>query len=105
MLRGGGLFEFSHRVVAFGLGIFTLVLALLVWTKEKRSWLRWFGVIAVGGVVAQAILGGQVVIRLLRYWLPVVHACFAQIVFAAGLGIAGVSSRVGGSWLPPLGDT
>src|SRR2546425_509499 len=105
MLRGGGLFEFSHRVVAFGLGIFTLILALLVWTKEKRSWLRWFGVIAVGGVVAQAVLGGQVVIRLLHYWLPVVHACFAQIVFAAVLGIAVFTSRWWISERPQLEDT
>ena|SRR5438093_1378764 len=105
MLRGGGLFEFSHRVVAFGLGIFTLILAFLVWTKEKRSWLRWFGVIAVGGVVAQAVLGGQVVIRLLHYWLPVVHACFAQIVFAAVLGIAVFTSRWWVSELPQLEDT
>src|SRR5260370_24734246 len=65
MLRGGGLFEFSHRVVAFGLGIFTLILALLVWTKEKRALLRWFGVIAVGGVVARAGLCREVVVRCL----------------------------------------
>jgi len=30
-------------------------------------------------------LGGQVVRQLLQYWLPVMHAVFAQIVFAAVL--------------------
>src|SRR4029077_1681501 len=48
---------------------------------------------AVGGVVAQAILGGQVVIRLLHYWLPVLHACFAQIMFAAILWLAVFTSK------------
>src|SRR4029077_9967171 len=85
--------EFSHRVVAGSLGILTLALAVLLWIKEKRSWLRWLGLIAVLGVAVQAILGGQVVIRLLHYWLPVIHACFAQIVFGAVLGIAILTSR------------
>src|SRR3981189_879931 len=94
---GGVFYEHSHRMIAGALGVFTLILAILVWTKEERSWLRWFSAIAVAGVVVQAILGGQVVIQLLHYWLPVLHACFAQIVFAAVLSIAGVTSRWWGS--------
>lgn len=90
---GGVFYEHSHRLIAGALGILTLILALLVWTKEERSWLRWFSAIAVSGVVVQALLGGQVVIRLLHYWLPVLHACFAQIVFAAVLGIAVFTSK------------
>src|SRR6266849_725934 len=70
-----------------------LVLAILLWKKEERASLRWFGVIAVAGVGVQAVLGGEVVLRLLHYWLPVIHACFAQIVFAAVLGIAVLTSR------------
>ena len=92
-LAGGDVYEYSHRVVAGGLGILTLILAAIVWAKEERRWLRWFVVIAVVGVFAQAILGGQVVIRLLHYWLPVIHACFAQIVFSAALGIAVFTSK------------
>jgi cytochrome c oxidase assembly protein subunit 15 len=92
-LQGGDFFEFSHRFVAGGLGIFTLLVAVLLMVKESRVWLRWLGWIAVLGVVVQAVLGGQVVIRLLHYWLPVIHACFAQIVFAAVLGIAVFTSK------------
>jgi cytochrome c oxidase assembly protein subunit 15 len=103
-LHGGDLFEFSHRVVAGGLGILTLALAVLLWIKEKRSWLRWLGLIAVLGVAVQAILGGQVVIRLLHYWLPVVHACFAQIVFGAVLAIAVFTSKWWVSERPRLED-
>ena len=43
MLAGGAFFEHSHRVIAGGLGIFTLVLAILIWIKDNRRWLRWFG--------------------------------------------------------------
>ena len=92
-LKGGDLFEFSHRFFAGGLGLLTLGLAAWLWTKEKRTWLRWFALIAVLGVAVQAILGGQVVIQLLHYWLPMIHACFAQLVFAAVLSIAVFTSK------------
>src|SRR5438094_8929506 len=104
-LQGGDFFEFSHRFVAGGLGIFTLVLAVLLFVKESRVWLRWLGAIAVLGVVVQAVLGGQVVIRLLHYWLPVIHACFAQIGFAAVLGIAVFTSKWWVSDQPQLEDS
>jgi cytochrome c oxidase assembly protein subunit 15 len=105
MLAGGAFFEHSHRVIAGGLGVFTLVLAILIWLKDSRRWLRWFGVIAVFGVVVQAVLGGEVVRQLLQYWLPVIHAVFAQIVFAAVLGIAVFTSRWWMSERPQLVDT
>jgi cytochrome c oxidase assembly protein subunit 15 len=90
---GGIFYEHSHRLIAGGLGILAVILAVVIWVKDDRRWLRWFGIIAVLGVVVQAILGGQVVIRLLHYWLPVIHACFAQIVFAAVLSIAMFTSK------------
>jgi cytochrome c oxidase assembly protein subunit 15 len=90
---GGVFYEHSHRVIAGVLGLLTLILAICIWVKEERRWLRWFAVIAVGGIVAQAILGGQVVIQLLHYWLPVIHACFAQIMFGALLSIAVFTSK------------
>jgi heme a synthase len=104
-LQGGDFFEFSHRAVAGGLGVLTLVLAVLLWVKESRSWVRWLGAVAMLGVVVQAILGGQVVIRLLHYWLPVIHACFAQIVFGAVLSIAVFTSKWWISEQPQLEDS
>ena len=103
-LAGGAFFEHSHRVIAGALGIFVLVLAILIWRKDNRRWLRWFGVIAVAGVAVQAVLGGEVVRQLLQYWLPVIHACFAQIVFAAVLGIAVFTSQWWISERPQLAD-
>jgi len=105
MLQGADLFEFSHRVVAGGLGLLTLALAAWLWVKEKRPWLRWLGLTAVLGVAVQAILGGQVVIRLLHYWLPIIHACFAQIVFGALLAISVFTSKWWVSDQPLLQDS
>src|SRR6267154_2027310 len=82
-MYGGIFYEHSHRLIAGALGILLIIEAVVIWRYEERRWLRWFALAAVGGVVAQAILGGQVVIQLLHYWLPVLHACFAQIMFAA----------------------
>ena len=104
MLAGGAFFEHSHRVIAGGLGLFILLLAILIWVKDNRRWLRWFGVIAVAGVAVQAVLGGEVVRQFLHYWLPVIHACFAQIVFAAVLSIAVFTSRWWVSERPQLAD-
>jgi cytochrome c oxidase assembly protein subunit 15 len=101
---GGIRYEHSHRVIAGVLAVLTVVLAALVWFKEKRRWLRWFGVISVAGVLVQAVLGGEVVRQLLHYWLPVMHACFAQVVFAAVLSIAVFTSRWWVSERPQLQD-
>ncbi|MGB2621472.1 MAG: COX15/CtaA family protein [Candidatus Acidiferrum sp.] len=103
-LTGGDIYEYSHRVVAGVLGVLTLLLTILIWVKEERRWLRWFALIAMGGIVAQAILGGEVVIRLLHYWLPVMHACFAQIMFGALLSIAVFTSKWWVADHPPLED-
>src|SRR5260370_16729177 len=81
-LAGGAFFEHSHRVIAGGLGIFTLALAILIWLKDNRRWLRWFGVIAVLGVAGEAILGGGGVRRLRQYWLPGVPAGFSPLFFS-----------------------
>ena len=101
---GGDVYEYSHRVAAGVVGVLTLLLAIALWVKEERRGVRWFGVIAVGGIVAQAILGGQIVIQLLHYWLPVIHACFAQIMFGAILSIAVFTSNWWVSERPQLED-
>jgi heme a synthase len=104
-MNGGVLYEHSHRVIAAVLGLLSIALAVLVWRKDERRWLRWFCAAAVLGIAAQGVLGGQVVIQLLHYWLPVMHACFAQIVFAALLSIAVFTSRWWVSDQPQIDDS
>lgn len=92
-LVGGAFFEHSHRVIAGVLGLLLVVETVMIWLKDERKWLRWFALTAVGGVVVQAILGGEVVRELLHYWLPVLHACFAQVMFGAILCLAVFTSK------------
>ncbi len=100
----GSFFEHSHRVIAGVLGILLLIEAILIWLMEPRRWLRWFAAIAVGGVVVQAVLGGEVVRKVLQYWLPELHACFGQIMFAAILGMAVFTSKWWVSERPMIAD-
>jgi len=90
---GGIAFEHSHRVIAAGLGLLVIILAAMLWMKEERPWVKYLGLAAVGGVIFQGILGGLTVLQLLHYWLPVMHACTAEIMFATLVTIAVVTSR------------
>jgi heme a synthase len=104
LLTGGALYEHSHRVIAFILGIFITILAALLWNKEERPSLRWLGLVALGGVIVQGILGGFTVLKLLHYWLPVLHACTAEIMFAILVSIAFVTSHWWMERLPQYDD-
>lgn len=78
---GGIFYEHSHRLFASLVGALTIALALALWFQERRNWLRWLGVAALGLVVAQGVVGGLRVL-LLEHTLAIVHACFAQAFFA-----------------------
>ncbi|MFQ5847701.1 MAG: COX15/CtaA family protein [Candidatus Methylomirabilales bacterium] len=91
---GGILYEHSHRLIGAGVGLLTLVLALLLWFREPRGWLRWLGVAALVAVVVQGVLGGLRVV-LLERTLAVVHAALAQAFFALTVSVAFFTSEEG----------
>ena len=93
LLSGGAFYEHSHRVIAAILGMFIIVLAGLLWKYEERPWLKKLGFFALGLVIFQGVLGGLTVIKLLHYWLPVMHACTAQLMFITLVSIAFFTSR------------
>src|SRR5579871_3758425 len=90
---GGIAFEHTHRVIAAILGMFIVVLAVWLWAKDERRWLKYLGLAAVAGVIFQGVLGGLTVLELLKYWLPVAHAVTAEIMFAVLVSIAVFTSR------------
>jgi len=92
-LTGGALIEHTHRVIAAILGIWIIVLAALLARYDERPWLKKLGYAAVAGVIFQGVLGGLTVLQLLHYWLPVMHACLGEIMFAILVSIAFFTSR------------
>ena len=88
---GGVLYEHSHRLMGSLVGLLTIGLAGALWFGARGSRLRWLGLVAVGAVIAQGILGGLRVV-LLEHTLAMVHGMVAQAFFALVVGLAVVTS-------------
>jgi heme a synthase len=93
LLQGGAGIEHTHRVIAAILGMFIIGLAFLLWRYDERPWMKRLGFLALGGVILQGVLGGLTVLQLLHYWLPVMHACTAELMFAILVSIAFFTSH------------
>jgi len=95
--KGGALFEHSHRLLASGAGFFTTVLAVWLWLKDSRKWMKWLGVIAFLLVVAQGVLGGlRVTLKMDN--LGAIHGVVGQSFFILICAIALFTSRFWGRW-------
>jgi cytochrome c oxidase assembly protein subunit 15 len=113
----GNLFwEHGHRLVATTVGFLTVCFAVyLYWgqfcnwlyrhgwlrTKplyrgEARQWVRRLGAIALGGVIAQGLLGGLTVKLNLPLVVSAAHATLAQLFFCTTVSLAVFTSR---SWI------
>ena len=103
-------YEHGHRMVATLVGFLTVCLALWLWRREERRWVRRLGWAALAVVVAQGLLGGITVLFFLPTAISVGHACLAQAFFCLTITLALVTGR---SWeqepvrapdrgLPPL---
>src|SRR5712675_498725 len=85
---GGIVYEWSHRVIAASVGFLTIILAAWLWIAEKRPWMRWLGLAALGGVVAQGILGGMTVRMFQPPAVSAAHATLAQLFFSTVVAIS-----------------
>jgi cytochrome c oxidase assembly protein subunit 15 len=92
---GGIFYEHSHRLIATSVGMLTIGLAVWLWLVERRSWLRRLGLVALGVVCAQGLLGGLTVLFFLPAAISIAHAGLAQIFFCTVVSIALFTSR---SW-------
>jgi len=89
---GDIFYEHSHRLIASGVGLLTIFLAFALWFRERRRWLCWLGLLALGLVVTQGVIGGLRVV-LLEETLAILHACLAQAFFALTVSLALFTSR------------
>jgi heme a synthase len=95
---GGIFYEHSHRLFGSLVGFLTILLAVSLWLKESRPWLRWLGVVALGAVIVQGVLGGLRV-TLLAQTLAIIHACVAQAFFAL---VASLVLFTSAEWRTPI---
>jgi heme a synthase len=89
---GGVLFEHTHRLIASGVGLLTVILCVALFIIEKRRWVKTLGLIAVAAVIIQGILGGLRVTEN-NPVLGLFHGCLAQSFFVLMATIALVTSN------------
>lgn len=87
-LVGGVKFEHTHRMIAQGAGLLTIILAVWMWRAEKRRWLQYLAIGAVGTVIAQGVLGGLTVLFFLPPPISSAHAALAQTFFCLAVAMA-----------------
>lgn len=89
---GGVLYEHGHRLVAALVGLLTTVLAIWIWVRERRAWVRGLGVGALGAILLQGLLGGLTVLYLLPTPVSVAHALLAQAFLCLTVTLATVTA-------------
>lgn len=114
-MKGGILFEHSHRLIAGFTGFLIAILAFWLWRRESRSLVRRLGLAALIAVIFQAVLGGLRVLVVsteavqdaatqitgtavepTRIAIAVVHASLAQTILCLIFTIVVLTSK---SWL------
>lgn len=89
---GGVFFEHTHRLIASAVGLLTVMLCIALYRLDDRRWVKTLGLIAVGAVILQGVLGGLRVTEN-NALLGLFHGCLAQGFFALMATIALATSR------------
>jgi heme a synthase len=92
-LRGGIRFEWSHRAIAGSIVLLTISIAAWTWFVDRRRWMKWLGLAALGTVITQAILGGLTVLLFQPPWVSSAHAAVGQTFFCIAVAIAMFTGR------------
>ncbi len=109
MWKGNIFWEHLHRLVASGVGLMTIVMAIWLWHAEAprdesslgshsglpsshRPWLRWVGVATLVLVIAQGVMGGLRVTQL-SIAFAIFHGFTAQVFLCLTVLIAAATSK------------
>jgi heme a synthase len=92
-LHGGIRYEWSHRAIAGSIIVLTVSIAVWTWWVERRRWMKWLSLAALGTVLAQAVLGGLTVLLLQPPWVSAAHAAVGQTFFCIATVIALFTAR------------
>ena len=89
---GGIFYEHVHRLIASGVGLMTIILAITLWMAEPRKWVRVLSYIAVATVIVQGVLGGLRVTMILDE-IGIFHGMLAQAYISLLVVIAVATSK------------
>ena len=92
-LHGLAELQYIHRLVAALVAVATVGLAVWIWRRDRRAWVKWLGFLSVGLIAMEVLLGGISVLLQLPKSLAMAHACIAQLC----LGLLSVVAFVTGS--------
>jgi heme a synthase len=84
--------EHGHRLLASSVGMLTIGLLVVLMRTEERRWLRGLGVVALGLVIFQGMLGGMRVLFDERT-LAMLHGCTGPMFFAVTIALLVFTSR------------
>jgi heme a synthase len=85
---GGVKFEHTHRMIAEGVGLLTILFCVAAFRIDKRRWFRYLSLAAIGTVIAQGILGGLTVLFFLPWYISSAHAALGQTFFSIAVLMA-----------------
>lgn len=96
---GGIFYEHTHRLVASGVGLLTMILAGWLLAVETRRWVKVLGIAAFVAVCLQGLLGGLRV-TLYKDEIGIFHALLAQSFFSVLAILSVVTSPrfIAGRW-------
>lgn len=96
---GGVFYEHTHRLIASGVGMMSMILAVWLLRVEPRRWVKTLGLALFAAACLQGLLGGLRV-TLYKDEIGIFHAMLAQAFFcAAGILAVATSPRfIRGKW-------
>jgi cytochrome c oxidase assembly protein subunit 15 len=95
---GGVKFEHTHRMIAEGVGLLTILFCVAAFRIDRRKWLRGLSLAAIGTVILQGVLGGLTVLFFLPWYISSAHAGLAQTFFGIAVLMAVYTGRDWMGW-------
>jgi len=91
-MRGGVVYEHSHRLFASSVGMLTILLAIATFLWEPRRWIRGLAIAAFGLVCLQGVLGGLTVLYKLPVPIASAHAGAGELFFCVMIWLSWATS-------------
>lgn len=82
-IKAEGKWEMGHRYFGAVIGMLSVALAIALWVKERRAWLRWLSLGLVAVVSVQGAIGAIGVFRNLPVWNSSTHGVLAQVILCS----------------------